>query len=106
MGFVKTGETEMQVYLTAHGKNTILSRTFNPKSFTINDSDVNYLTNQIMDKLVADISGDYDDNVFALSKNKNIKGSVIYKATLTPSPIPIPGATTLSQETTLQTPST
>ena len=96
MGFVKTGETEMQVYLTEFGKNTILQRTFNPTQFTINDADADYLGNVIMDKNVADISGDYDDNVFALSKYRNIKGSVIWKVRdgIAPPPVPVPIAET------------
>ena len=85
MGFVKTGETEMQVYLTEYGKNTILKRTFEPTHFTVNDSDVDYLGNVIMDKNVADISGDYDDNIFALSKYHNINGSVIWRVRTTSS---------------------
>ena len=52
MGFLKTGATEMQVYLTEYGKRMILAQTFNPALFSINDSDVNYLTNMIMSKAV------------------------------------------------------
>jgi hypothetical protein len=87
MGFLKTGTTfcdvtsdnEMQVYLTNYGKDRILAQSFVPRFFTLNDSDVNYLTNQVMNKSMPDISGDYDDNVFSLSKLRNIKGSIIYK---------------------------
>jgi hypothetical protein len=77
MGFLKTGTTEMQVYLTAYGKDMMLQQSFTPVSFSMNDSDVNYLTNQVMNKSVVDISGDYDDNVFSLSKWQNIKTSII-----------------------------
>lgn len=79
MGFVKTGTTEMQVYLTEYGKRTILSRTFDPRQFSVNDADVDYDGNVVLDKNVADISGDYDDNIFALSKFRNIKNSIIWK---------------------------
>ena len=81
MGFLKTGVTEMQVYLTEYGKRMILAQTFRPAKFTINDSDVNYLTNMVMSKAVVDISGDYDDNVFALSEYRNIRNSLIRKTT-------------------------
>lgn len=95
MGFLVTGETEMQVYLTEYGKRMILAQTFRPAKFTINDSDVNYLTNQVMDKSVADISGDYDDNIFALSEFRNIRESIIRKISSDGSkPIAIVGATT------------
>ena len=78
MGFLKTGTTDqMQVYITEYGKKQILQQSFIPRYFTINDSDVNYLTNQVMNKEVVDISGDYDDNVFSLSKLRNIKTSII-----------------------------
>jgi len=78
MGFLKTGTTDqMQVYITDYGKAQILQQSFTPIYFTINDADVNYLTNQIMNKEVADISGDYDNNVFSVSKLRNIKTSII-----------------------------
>lgn len=83
MGFLKTGDTEMQVYLTEYGKNQMLEQTFMPTSFSINDADVNYLTNEVMNKSVADISGDYDNNVFSLSRYRNIKSSIIYKTNAT-----------------------
>lgn len=82
MGFLTiTGDTEMQVYLTEYGKQQILAQSFAPKSFSLNDSDVNYKTNTTMTKAVADVSGDYDDNVFSLSKWDNIKTSIIRKYT-------------------------
>jgi hypothetical protein len=97
MGFLITGDTEMQVYLTEYGKETILTRTFNPRYFTINDSDVNYVWNAVLDRSVADISGDQSaDNVFALSKYRNIKGSIIRNVSGS-APIPVPGATTISE---------
>lgn len=77
MGFLKTGSTEMQVYLTEYGKQKMLEQSFHPMQFTLNDSDVNYLTNMTMSKAVVDVSGDYDDNVFSLSKWQNIRGSII-----------------------------
>jgi hypothetical protein len=78
MGFLKTGTTDqMQVYITEYGKTQILQQSFLPMYFTINDSDVNYLTNQVMNKEVVDISGDYDDNIFSLSRLRNIKTSII-----------------------------
>ena len=51
--------------------------------FTINDADVNYLTNTVMNKNVADISGDYDNNVFSMSKWRNIQASVIRRVITT-----------------------
>jgi hypothetical protein len=89
MGFLITGDTEMQVYLTEYGKNKILYRSFVPASFSINDADVNYLTNQIMTKSVVDISGDYDDCVFSLSAYRNIKESIIKSVTSSSPPSPI-----------------
>jgi len=77
MGFLKTGDTEMQVYLTEFGKKKMLEQSFTPTHFSINDSDVNYGTNTVLVKVVVDISGDYDDNVFSLSKWQNIKSSII-----------------------------
>ena len=77
MGFLKTGSTEMQIYLTEYGKRKMLEQSFTPVQFTLNDSDVNYLTNTVMTKAVVDVSGDYDDNVFSLSKQQNIKASII-----------------------------
>ncbi len=77
MGFLKTGSTEMQIYLTEYGKKKMLEQSFHPMQFTLNDSDVNYLTNTVMTKAVVDVSGDYDDNVFSLSKWQNIGGSII-----------------------------
>lgn len=90
MGFLKTGATEMQVYLTEYGKRKMLEQSFTPATFSINDSDVNYLTNQVMNKAVTDVSGDYDDNVFSLSKWENIKTSIIRKiVTGAPKPVVI-----------------
>ena len=81
MGFLVTGDTEMQVYLTDFGKNQMLAQTFAPTQFTINDADVNYLTNQVMNKNVVDVSGDYDNNVFSMSKWRNIQVSIIRMVT-------------------------
>jgi hypothetical protein len=78
MGFLKTtGDTELQVYLTEFGKRKMLEQHFAPAYFTLNDSDVNYVTNTVLVKVVADVSGDYDDNVFSLSKWQNIRGAII-----------------------------
>ena len=79
MGFLKTGDTEMQVYLTEFGKKKMLEQSFTPTHFSINDSDVNYGLNTVLVKSVVDISGDYDDNIFSLSKWQNISGSIIRK---------------------------
>lgn len=81
MGFLKTGSTEMQIYLTDYGKKKMLEQSFTPVSFSLNDADVNYLTNTVMTKSVVDVSGDYDDNVFSLSKWQNIKTSIIRRIT-------------------------
>jgi hypothetical protein len=83
MGFLKTGSTEMQIYLTEYGKKKMLEQSFHPMQFTLNDSDVNYLTNTVMTKAVVDVSGDYDDNIFSLSKWQNIGGSIIRRVTTT-----------------------
>lgn len=96
MGFLKTGDTEMQVYLTDFGKNQMLAQTFTPSYFTINDADVNYLTNQIMSKSAADVSGDYDNNVFSMSKWRNIQTAVIRRL-VTPTPV----STSVTATTTL-----
>lgn len=80
MGFLKTNvdDIQMQIYLTEYGKKRMLERHFNPTHFSMNDSDVNYndaLT--VISKKVVDASGDYNDNIFSLSKFANIKGSII-----------------------------
>jgi len=82
MGFLKTGSTEMQIYLTEYGKKKMLEQSFTPTQFTLNDSDVNYLANNVMTKSVIDVSGDYDDNIFSLSKWQNIAGSIIRRVTV------------------------
>jgi hypothetical protein len=98
MGFLKTGSTEMQIYLTEYGKKKMLEQSFHPMQFTLNDSDVNYLTNTVMTKAVVDVSGDYDDNVFSLSKWQNIGGSIIRRVnTTTTSQTVIPTNLTLEQ---------
>jgi len=60
MGFVpQSGSTEeIKVYLTELGRRRLLEQGFKP---------------------VTDITGDYNDNVYAISKNITIKGQILRK---------------------------
>lgn len=78
MGLISTGTTvDMKVYLTELGRRRLLEQGFVPSSFSISDEDVNYNAVLYVDQVVADITGDYNDNVYSLSKNVTIKNQII-----------------------------
>jgi hypothetical protein len=78
MGLINTGTTvEMKVYLTELGRLRLLEQGFNPTQFSISDEDVNYNANLYIEQQVSDLTGDYNDNVYSLSKNVTIKNQII-----------------------------
>jgi hypothetical protein len=78
MGLINTGTTvEMKVYLTELGRIRLLEQGFNPTQFSISDEDVNYNASLYVEQQVADLTGDYNDNVYSLSKNVTIKNQII-----------------------------
>lgn len=78
MGLVNTGTTvDMKVYLTELGRRKLLEQGFVPTSFSISDEDVNYNANLFVTQEVTDLTGDYNDNVYSLSKNITIKNQII-----------------------------
>jgi hypothetical protein len=78
MGLISTGTTvEMKVYLTELGRRRLLEQGFVPDSFSISDEDVNYNASGFVTQVVADLTGDYNDNVYSLSKNVTIKNQII-----------------------------
>lgn len=79
MGFIKIGADalEMKVYLTDLGRKRLLEQGFKPVSFSISDEDVNYNANLNVEQVAPDVTGDYNDNVFSLSKNVKINNSII-----------------------------
>jgi len=78
MGLISTGTTvEMKVYLTDLGRIKLLEQGFVPVSFSIADEDVNYNANLFVEQGVTDLTGDYTDNVYSLSKNVTIKNQII-----------------------------
>jgi ribose 5-phosphate isomerase len=78
MGLVNTGTTvDMKVYLTELGRRRLLEQGFVPTSFSISDEDVNYNANLFVTQEVTDLTGDYNDNVYSLSKNITIKNQII-----------------------------
>jgi ribose 5-phosphate isomerase len=80
MGLISTGTTvEMKVYLTELGRRRLLEQGFVPTSFSISDEDVNYNANLFVEQRVTDLTGDYNDNVYSLSKNIIIKNQIIRK---------------------------
>jgi hypothetical protein len=80
MGLVNTGTTvEMKVYLTDFGRTMLLEQGFEPSNFSISDDDVNYNADLYITQKVADLTGDYNDNVYSLSKNVTIKSQIIQK---------------------------
>jgi len=48
-------------------------------SFSVSDEDGNYNALSTVDQIVTDITGDYNDNVYAISKNIIIKGQILIK---------------------------
>jgi len=81
MGFVpQSGSTEeIKVYLTELGRRRLLEQGFIPAQFSISDEDGNYNALSTVDQIVTDITGDYNDNVYAISKNITIKGQILRK---------------------------
>ncbi len=79
MGLIGTGTTvEMKVYLTELGRIRLLEQGFIPNSFSLSDEDANYNANYLyVDQKLADLTGDYNDNVYSLSKNIIIKNQII-----------------------------
>lgn len=79
MGFIKIGADalEMKVYLTDLGRKRLLEQGFKPVSFSIADEDVKYTAVLSVEQVVPDVSGDYNDNVFSLSKNVKISSNII-----------------------------
>ena len=68
---------EMTVYLTELGRSMLLQNGFVPTQFSISDADVNYLGNQTLEQVTNDLTGDYDDSVYSLSKNVTITSEII-----------------------------
>lgn len=77
MGFIKNTSDEMKVYLTELGRQKLLDQGFKAEYFTISDYDVNYLATLTDDKKTTDLTGDYDDNVYSISKYLKIKNFII-----------------------------
>lgn len=78
MGLISTGETvDMKVYLTELGRRRLLEQGFVPSTFSIADEDVNYNASLYVAQQVTDLTGDYNDNVYSLSKNATIKNQII-----------------------------
>ena len=78
MGLIDTGTTvDMKVYLTDLGRRRLLEQGFIPSSFSISDEDVNYNASLFVTQMVSDLTGDYNDNVYSLSKNVTIKNQII-----------------------------
>ena len=78
MGLISTGTTvEMKVYLTALGRQALLEQGFTPVSFSVSDEDVDYNANLYLTQGAVDITGDYNDNVYSISKNITIKNQII-----------------------------
>lgn len=79
MGFIKLGDDilEMRVYLTDLGRKRLLEQGFKPVSFSIADEDVNYNANLNVEQMATDVTGDYNDTVFSLSKNVKITSNII-----------------------------
>ena len=76
MGFIKNTSDEMKVYLTDLGRQRLLEQGFVPSNFTISDHDVNYLKSADVVE-VTDLTGDYNDNVFSISKYLKITSFII-----------------------------
>lgn len=77
MGLISGGTVEMKVYLTELGRRRLLEQGFVPDSFSIADEDVNYNASLFINQQVVDLTGDYNDNVYSLSKNVTIKNQII-----------------------------
>jgi hypothetical protein len=69
----------MKVYLTELGRRRLLEQGFVPSRFSLSDDDVNYNADLYVTQRVADLTGDYNDNVYSLSKNVTITSQIIQK---------------------------
>ena len=78
MGLIASGDTiEMNVYLTELGRTLLLEQGFQPFYFSLSDEDVNYMANLYVEQVVTDLTGDYNDNVYSISKNIKLKNQII-----------------------------
>lgn len=79
MGFLKTGTTtnDFKVYLTDEGRKKLLEQGYVPTHFVLTDSEILYEGNLNLYRIVGDLTGDHDDNVYSLSKNITIKELII-----------------------------
>jgi hypothetical protein len=77
MGLIKADDLEIKVYLTDLGRRRLLEQGFVPTTFSISDEDVNYNVNLFVEQVAPDLTGDYNDNVYSLSKNVTIKNQII-----------------------------
>lgn len=78
MALIDIGVTdEMKIYLTELGREKLLNQGFIPSSFSMSDEDVNYNANASVIQRVVDLTGDYNDQVYSLSKNIEINNLII-----------------------------
>lgn len=78
MGLININDiSEMKVYLTELGRIRLLEQGFVPASFSLSDEDVNYNANIQIEQVTVDLTGDYNDDVYSLSKNVTIKNQII-----------------------------
>lgn len=78
MGLISGNTNEFKVYLTDYGKQKMLEQDFVPASFSLGDSGTNYLSNNSITKKVVNITGDFDDEVYSISKHiKKIRNKII-----------------------------
>jgi hypothetical protein len=78
MGLIKNSDTDdVIVYLTDLGRQRLLEQGFVPASFSLSDSGINYLANNVQDKEMIDLTGDYNDNVYSISENITIDKQII-----------------------------
>lgn len=78
MGLINNNNAyDMKVYLTELGRLRLLEQGFVPASFSLSDEDANYNANLQLDQVAVDLTGDYNDDVYSLSKNATIKNQII-----------------------------
>lgn len=78
MGYVElSSDNNMTIFLTDLGRKKLLEQGFEPSFFALFDADANYEASTTVDKELPDLSGDYDDNVYSMSKNVRIKNPII-----------------------------
>ena len=77
MGFVQTGNTITEAYLTQFGRDLLLSGGFNVKYFSLGDSDINYtLKDLVMSANVVDVSGNNNSCLKTITVNIDIKNKI------------------------------